>query len=449
MRYSEMKDSGVEWIGEIPGHWNICKTLFGLSMPITDGPHTTPELYDSGIPFVSAEAVSCGNGAIDFLHIRGYISEEFYRECCKKYIPQRNDIYMIKSGATTGRVAIVDVDFPFAIWSPLAVFRVNKTRVVPRYMLYYLGSPAYLKQVELKWSFGTQQNIGMRVLEQLKICMPPLAEQKAIAAYLDEKCAAIDEIIGQAKATIEEYRAWKASVIFETVTKGLDPDAEMKDSGVEWIGKIPKHWKAVALKRLYDFSTGAAVRVGPFGSALSTADYTNSGELVYNQRVVLDKDFEQNAVFVSEQKARDLTSFSVFPGDILITTRGSIGKIMIVPPNAPKGILHPCIIRFRINSDKYSYRLLEYIFNDTDLIKNQILYHSNSTTIDVLYSYTLKELRIPLIPMNEQKTILDYLDKKCAAIDTIIEEKQTLIDELETYKKSLIFETVTGKRRVC
>ena len=122
---------------------------------------------------------------------------------------------------------------------------------------------------------------------------------------------------------------------------------------------------------------------------------------------------------------------------------------MIVPPNAPKGILHPCIIRFRINSDKYSYRLLEYIFNDTDLIKNQILYHSNSTTIDVLYSYTLKELRIPLIPMNEQKTILDYLDKKCAAIDTIIEEKQTLIDELETYKKSLIFETVTGKRRVC
>lgn len=96
--HAEMKDSGVEWIGEIPEEWYVCKTLFVLQMPITDGPHTTPELYAAGVPFVSAEAVSCGNGRIDFNHIRGYISEGFYQECCKKYIPQKDDIYMIKSG---------------------------------------------------------------------------------------------------------------------------------------------------------------------------------------------------------------------------------------------------------------------------------------------------------------------------------------------------------------
>ena len=98
---------------------------------------------------------------------------------------------MIKSGATTGQVAIVDTDQRFTIWSPLAVFRANLERIIPRYLFYYLQSPAYLKQVELEWSFGTQQNIGMRVLEQLKICMPSISEQQSIVAYLDEKCAAI------------------------------------------------------------------------------------------------------------------------------------------------------------------------------------------------------------------------------------------------------------------
>lgn len=137
-RYDKYKDSGIEWIGEIPEHWETSKTLFSLSIPITDGAHTTPELFETGVPFVSAEAVSFGNGRIDFSHIRGYISDNFYQECCKKYIPQIDDIYMIKSGATTGRVAIVDTDVKFTIWSPLAVFRCNKERMLPHFLFYQL-----------------------------------------------------------------------------------------------------------------------------------------------------------------------------------------------------------------------------------------------------------------------------------------------------------------------
>ena len=90
----QMKDSGIAWIGEIPSHWQRVKTLYALEMPITDGPHETPELFDDGIPFVSAEAVSCGNGSIDFDHIRGFISEEYYNECCKKYVPAMHDILL-------------------------------------------------------------------------------------------------------------------------------------------------------------------------------------------------------------------------------------------------------------------------------------------------------------------------------------------------------------------
>ena len=213
-----LKDSGIEWIGEIPEHWEASKTLFNLSMPITDGPHTTPELFEIGIPFVSAEAVSFGNGRIDFSRIRGYISENFYQECCKKYVPQVDDIYMIKSGATTGRVAIVDTDIKFTIWSPLAVFRCNKERMLPRFLLYQLQSNGYQKQIELNWSYGTQQNIGMRTLEKLILSVPPLSEQQSIADYLDQKCSEIDELISIKQQKIEKLKDYKKSLIFECVT---------------------------------------------------------------------------------------------------------------------------------------------------------------------------------------------------------------------------------------
>ena len=218
MNYENMRDSGIPYIGEIPSHWRITKTLHCLSMPITDGPHTTPELYDDGVPFISAEAVSCGNGRIDFSHMRGYISEDFYEECCKKYVPQIDDIYMIKSGATTGRVAIVDTDRIFTIWSPLAVFRANRARILPQFLFYALQSDSYQKQVELGWTYGTQQNIGMRTLESLKVCLPPLIEQSAIANFLDAQCSTIDAIISEQQSLIAELEAYKKSLIYEAVT---------------------------------------------------------------------------------------------------------------------------------------------------------------------------------------------------------------------------------------
>ena len=213
-----MKNSGVDVFPYIPESWNVQKTLTLLTMPITDGPHTTPELYSEGIPFVSAEAVSCGNGSIDFDHIRGYISNEFYNECCKKYIPQLNDIYMIKSGATTGRVSIVDTEKKFTIWSPLAVFRCNPNVISFKYLFYFLQSAAYQRQVQFGWTYGTQQNIGMRTLERLRVFVPGLGEQSEIADYLDKKCSEIDELIAVKQAKIEKLEQYKRSLIYEYVT---------------------------------------------------------------------------------------------------------------------------------------------------------------------------------------------------------------------------------------
>lgn len=211
-----MKDSGVEWIGEIPEGWEETKVLNLLAMPITDGPHETPNLFDSGIPFISADAVS--DGYINFDNKRGYISQEYYEECCKKYIPQMYDIYMIKSGASTGRTAIVETNEIFTIWSPLAVFRANAKIILPYFLLYVLRSYGFQKQVETNWSYGTQQNIGMRTLEKLIVSFPPLSEQQAIADYLDEKCNEIDELIAIKQQKIEQLKEYKKSVIFEYVT---------------------------------------------------------------------------------------------------------------------------------------------------------------------------------------------------------------------------------------
>lgn len=212
----KLKDSGIDWIGQIPQGWEETKVLNLLSMPITDGPHETPKLYDKGIPFISADAVS--DGYINFENKRGYISEEYYLECCKKYTPQKGDIYMIKSGASTGRTAIVETDMIFTIWSPLAVFRVNPTYLYERFLLYVLRSDGFQKQVENKWTYGTQQNIGMRVLERLIVSYPTLKEQHQIADYLDNKCSDIDSLIAIKQQKIEELKDYKKSIIYEYVT---------------------------------------------------------------------------------------------------------------------------------------------------------------------------------------------------------------------------------------
>ena len=211
----KFKDSGVEWIGEIPEHWEITSVKNLLKIPITDGPHTTPHLYDEGIPFISAEAIK--NNKIDFSKIRGFISERDHKEFCKKYKPQRNDIYMVKSGATTGNIAIVETDEEFSIWSPLAVFRANH-RLKPNFLFFALQSVYFKKGVELKWSYGTQQNIGMGVLSNLPLVYTTYEEQTHIVSYLEKIEEKISKAISLKQQEIEKLKEYKTVLIDNVVT---------------------------------------------------------------------------------------------------------------------------------------------------------------------------------------------------------------------------------------
>ena len=215
-----MKDSGVEWLGEVPDHWMIPSSKYLLEIPITDGPHETPNFVDGGIPFISAEAIS--KGKIDFDKKRGYITPELNAIYSKKYSPKIEDIYMVKSGATTGKVAMVETSDEFNIWSPLAVFRCNKNKMLPKFLLAVFNSSHFYDALVLNWSYGTQQNIGMGVLSNIEIPCPPLKEQTEIIQYLDAQNTKFDKLIGTQSALIEKLKEYRSSIISHAVTGKID-----------------------------------------------------------------------------------------------------------------------------------------------------------------------------------------------------------------------------------
>lgn len=214
-----MKDSGVEWLGEVPEHWVVRALKSIVSTPITDGPHETPQFLDEGIPFVSAEAVA--QGFINFDKVRGHISPEDHLRYSQKYLPRRGDVYMVKSGATTGVTALVETDLEFNIWSPLAALRCSE-KMLPKFLLHYMRSRHFQEAVTLNWSFGTQQNIGMGVIGDLSAPIPPLSEQTSIATFLDSEIVKLDALTAQARTAITLLQERRTALISATVTGQID-----------------------------------------------------------------------------------------------------------------------------------------------------------------------------------------------------------------------------------
>lgn len=211
----KMKDSGCAFVHGIPEAWQNQKLLSILSMRIIDGFHESPELIDEGVPYVSATAIE--NGIINFDKIRGYISERYSDLCDKRYKPQMNDILMIKLGATTGAVARIKTEQRFNIWVPLAAIRCNSV-TNPDFVFFALQADYAQRQIQLSWTYGTQQTLGVKTIEGLRILLPPLPEQKEIAVYLDAKTAAIDRLIAKKEQLIAEMQSCKKSLIYEVVT---------------------------------------------------------------------------------------------------------------------------------------------------------------------------------------------------------------------------------------
>lgn len=443
----EMKPSGIGWIKYIPESWKTVKVKFLATEPETlflDGDWIESDVIEeSGIRYLTS-----GNVGAGFYKEQGsgHISEKTFRDLhCLKVVP--GDLMISRLNEPIGRACIVPEGEPcYVVAVDNVILRPNK-EYDRKFIMYAMNTDGYAEHGNMIARGATMSRVSRSQLGQFWLAFPNITEQRAIADYLDAQCAKIDSIIADIEKQIEILQKYKKSLITEVVTKGLDRSVPMKDCGIVWIGRIPAHWDLKRLKFMLE-NSAESMKVGPFGSALSGSDFTDEGKWVYNQRVVLDQNFSENTTFVSEEKFREMRSFAVYPGDILITTRGTIGKVAIVPKGASEGILHPCIIKFRIDKGMMMPELLQLIFNESDFVKDQFTLMSNATTIEVIYSYSLKNIILPVIPVNEQREIYDFLSEKCTIIDSVIAEKRNALSAITQHKKSLIYEYVTGKKRV-
>jgi type I restriction enzyme S subunit len=226
-------------------------------------------------------------------------------------------------------------------------------------------------------------------------------------------------LIAKKQRQIELLAEKRSALISHAVTKGLDPNVKMKDSGIEWLGQIPQHWQIVPLKYSL-LPRGGAIKTGPFGSQLLSSDMASGDVKVYNQRNVLDRDFSSGENYISDDKHQELRSFTVFPQDVLITTRGTIGRCALLPESAERGILHPCLIRVQANPLIASPEYIALLIQDSGIVLLQLQLLSNATTIEVIYSESLKSVRLPLPPASEQAAILTYVTQEVKRHDAIL-----------------------------
>lgn len=431
----EFVDSGIEWVGPIPATWSIFPAC-GVFCEVK-GKNTNGEYHN---PF------SFRYGEIVNKKIAGEIDESV-EETLSTYRVVVPDTIMINGlnlnyDFISQRVAIVR-DKGIITSAYLAV-QPDKNKVVPRFVLYLLKAYDY-RQVFHGLGSGIRKTLKYQDFKKIKIVAPSLAEQEAIVAYLDFQCEQIDCIIFDAKASIEEYKFWKASIIYEAVTGGLDPDVEMKDSGVEWIGEVPKSWNITKIRNFVSIRSGITLgKQYPAGTQLIPRPYLRVANV---KAEYLDLN-DVATIMVTKEEAE---KYALSPGELLMTEGGDrdkLGRGTIWNGEIPECLHQNHVFAVRVNE---KYMLTEYlgyltvspvgrVYFDITAKKTTNLASTNSTTI--------LQFTVPVPSLEEQRKIVEMLNQKCASINEIIDEKQKLIDDLESYKKSLIFEVVTGKKRV-
>jgi type I restriction enzyme, S subunit len=214
------KPSGIPWLGDIPQHWEVRALKRVVATKITDGPHETPEFLEDGIDFMSAESMVNGNLVFD--RRRGFISPALHRQYCVKCKPQRDDVFICKSGATTGKVAIVETDKEFSVWSPLALLRADVRVMLPRFLFASLQTRYVQQQVQERWSFGTQPNLAMGALGRIAIAVPSASEQAAALARIDEESTPLTIAIFRLEREIDFLREYRTRLVADVVSGKLD-----------------------------------------------------------------------------------------------------------------------------------------------------------------------------------------------------------------------------------
>lgn len=427
--YTEMKDSGIGWVGEIPKEWNI-NVLFQL---VSQVKNKNKDLVETNLLSLSYGKIKRKN--ID--HTDGLIPASFdgYNiiedgDIVLRLTDLQNDQTSLRVGRATERGIITSA---YTTLRPVN-FKTSK-------FIYYLLHAFDIRKGFYGMGAGVRQGLNYDEVKVLKLPIPPQEEQTVIVAYLDTQCAKIDEIIAEAKASIEDYKQWKASIIYEAVTKGLDPNVEMKDSGIEWIGAIPKGWNTIRLKWLLSspLQYGASETGVPYNSALPRyiriTDISMEGKLKNTEMLSL-----------SEESA---TGYILSDEDILFARSGAtVGKAFFYKKEYGRAAFAGYMIRAKINRN---ITLPQYVYFSTMSAGYERWKETTMTqaTIQNISAARYNEYVIPVPSLKEQIEIVQFVERMNKKINELISDKSELIANLDSYKKSLIYEVVTGKRRVC
>ncbi|WP_302376725.1 restriction endonuclease subunit S [uncultured Gemmiger sp.] len=429
----EMKDSGIEWIGLTPSMWANRRIKYVIKS------------RDSGL---WGQDVKCEeNGTIclriaDFDYSKGIFKDTpvdalTYRKYPSYVVDKchlkKGDILIEKSGGgektPVGRTVLFDKPYIALFANFMDRIRVNTSVVMPQYLQYWFRafysckmSPYYINQTT-----GIQNINLSRLLTKEKVFYPSLKDQKAIVSFLDIKCSEIDAISADIQKEIETLEQYKRSVITEAVTKGLNPDVEMKDSGAEWIGRVPNNWNLGRIGGFYSLRNEKvsdkdypplSVTMKGILPQLETAAKTNDGD---NRKLVRKGDFAIN----SRSDRRGSCGISKYDGSVSL-----INTVL-----TPRG--------------KMSAAYYDWVFHCTRF--SDEFYRQGHGIVDDLWTtgwQEMKKIIIPVPPFLEQNEIADYLSSKCSDIDSVISQKNQQLETLSNYKKILIYEYVTGKKEV-
>lgn len=438
-KYDEYKDSGVAWIGEVPKHWEVkkmnyhCSTItdFVASGSFADLKRNVQYLGEPDYAMLIRTVDLSSN---DKKQPPVYISKSSY-----EFLSNSNlvggEIILPNIGAV-GNVYIVPKLYKHMSLAPNAIM--VRSYGNDKFLYYYFKSKPGVDSLTLIGISTVQDKFNKTELRSLRVLVPPVTEQTAIATYLDTHCAKIDNLISIQQKRIALLQELKRSVITHAVTKGLNPNVEMKQSGVEWIGDVPKHWEVIKTSLAFQ-----GIGSGTTPSTSKKEYYDDNGKYWLQTG-----DLEDGIVYDTSKKVSNIAikecNLTFYPIEsIIIAMYGAtIGKVGILGIESATNQAC-CVIPVT------KKQIAKYFFYEFLACKPALLIAAIGGGQPNISQDTIKKLKIVIPPINEQTAIASYLDHKCATIDTSISNAQHQIELLQEYKQSLITEVVTGKYKVC
>lgn len=418
-----MKPSNAEWLGDIPEEWDIARI----------GDFYKPRNEKVSDEYYAPLSVTM-KGIVPQLAFAAKSDDHNNRKLVKK-----GDFVINSRSDRRGSCGISSYDGSVSLINTILTPRGEMN---PDYYNWLFHTEQFADEF-YKWGHGIVDDLWTTRWQEMKSIMivsPPVDQQKAIADYLDDRCAKIDTIIAEAKTSIEEYKELKQAVIYDAVTKGLDKNADMKDSGIPAIGKVNEKFKIAKIGELQEGLTdgthGTYQRLDSGELLLSSKNVQNEGLVVGN-----------NESFISTEDYKAIVA-NGFPqkNDILLCCIGaSIGRCILYPYNYPIAFQRS-VIFIRTNHWMLPKFMLYSLQSPSSIMQENVIVNQSAQA--GFYQGLVKQLYVTVPSINEQNKIVSYLDKKIKNIDDVISTKESLIEDLEYYRKSLIYEVVTGKRKV-